>query len=331
MIQSIIGRLKPPAVCPRAVPILLALCGCEGLADDDADAGVNGFGAGQEQVDPGPPPLPTLVTIVPQSIIAGPGRSNGTEWDGNGSIPQADIAEAASALATQNYAAMAAIAAGWAQQGWGAPDIVGTISLESGGVVVGSCTIPSRTAEDSYVVDTSFCRFEGVPFNGGNVSLIFSLRDEDALNDDPIDPVTVSRADILSAFEARDSYAVKSEVPIENALPDILYVRIKVDEFTGGAGETGGADGAGGMAPPPNGGTLPPEGGTLPPNAETGCVWDEACGDGFVVCFADAQCLPDGDGDGCPDSFVGDGQCDEPTNNTSGLCPMGTDSADCAQ
>ena len=178
---------------------------------------------------------------MPQRIIAGLGRSNGTEWDGNGSIPQADIAEAATALATQNYAAMAAMAVGWAQQGWGAPDM------------------------------------------------------------------------ILSAFEARDAYAVKSAAPNENTLPDILDVRIKVDEFTGGAGETGGADGAGGMAPPPNGGTLPPEGGTLPPNGETGCAWDEACGAGFVVCSGDGECLPDGDGDGCPDSFVGDGQCDEPT------------------
>ena len=262
---------------------------------------------------------------MPQRIIAGPGRSNGTEWDGIGSIPQADIAKAATALATQNYAAMAAMALGWAQQGWGAPDIIGTISLESGGVVVDSCEIPPRTAEDSYVVDTSFCRFERVSFNDGNVSLSFSLKDEDFGDHDPIDPVNVGRADILSAFEARDAYAVKSAAPNENTLPDILYVRIKVDEFTGGAG------GAGGMEPPPNGGTLPPEGGTLPPNGETGCAWDEACGAGFVVCSGDGECLPDGDGDGCPDSFVDDGQCDEPTNDASGFCPMGTDSADCAQ
>jgi len=171
--------------------------------------------------------LPASVRFVRVSIVnalIGPGKVDGTMWDGPGQrVDQETISSLSSALVgTSPYAAAAAVMAGLAQTALDKPDPKGYATLEAS---QGSQTVDMpRDFRDTFTPLWRSAVFDRVDLSGQpRVRVV--LLDADALEDDAIATVEITSQDLQAALRAGTVY----QVPVsEQSMKQLLFVGISV-------------------------------------------------------------------------------------------------------
>lgn len=155
------------------------------------------------QLDPvvqAPPPPPTFASVSLVGVTIGPGKSDGSQWDGFFSMPAGLALEVARNMEAPNDYMVTLDLLNRASQGLAKPDIYGETQLLVGGTVASSLVLPLG-AEDSFSPTWTHIGWQHVPLDE-DVRLRVSLMDEDMTSDDPVGVFELSTADLRAAMNA---------------------------------------------------------------------------------------------------------------------------------
>jgi len=191
--------------------------------------GADGHGATGGIVAPPPPPPPPperLVTVQIIDAVIGPGKADGSAWDGFGSIPSALSKSLSQALVGVNpYAAVLALLADPASRSLAKPDAYGSAQATLHGVATSAMPLATRAQaiSDNFTpIWPASWAFRNVPIDS-DVRITVTLWDADLAIDDPIGAVVINAADLKAALAAQKKVEVKVDDQTSNQL---LFVGI---------------------------------------------------------------------------------------------------------
>jgi len=155
------------------------------------------------QLDPvvqAPPPPPTFASVSLVGVTIGPGKSDGSQWDGFFSMPAGLALEVARDMDAPNDYVVTLDLLNRVSQGLAKPDIYGETQLLVGGTLASSLVLPLG-AEDSFTPTWNRIGWQHVPLDE-DVRLRVSLMDEDMTSDDPVGVFELSTAELRAAMNA---------------------------------------------------------------------------------------------------------------------------------
>lgn len=130
------------------------------------------------------PPPPTFATVSVLGVTIGPGKSDGSQWDGFFSIPAGLALEVARDMQAPNDYVVTLDLLNRASQGLAKPDIYGEAQLLVQGVNTGSIPMP-LSVEDSFSPTWPRVGWLHVPLDE-DVRLRVSLMDDDMTSPDSV-------------------------------------------------------------------------------------------------------------------------------------------------
>jgi len=155
---------------------------------------------------PPPPPAPRFAHVAFTGVLVGPGKIDGTQWDGpGGSVRREDWQQIAIALgAADPYAAVIGVLAGPTIQALEKPDCAGTAMLTSS---AGTGTSWELTKKQDSFTPQWRSTWDHVPLDG-SARIHVELIDRDVAFDDPMGVFEVNATWIQAAFNAGKVLAV---------------------------------------------------------------------------------------------------------------------------
>jgi hypothetical protein len=178
---------------------------------------------------PPPPPLPAYVRIAVVDALVGPGKSDGSAWDGAGAVPLDAVADLSSALSRLDPRA-AFLEAGAVVGKVGTsviepPDPQGTVDLFLGGQLLGRHTLGRKGQGDTFTPlwegPPSWSR---VPLSPA-VHISGELVDSDLTYNDPMGRFQIGYDQIVAALRAGQVHHVKVS---DQTYRQVLFVGIEV-------------------------------------------------------------------------------------------------------
>jgi hypothetical protein len=178
-----------------------------------------------------PPQLPATVSIEVLSALIGPGKVDGTTWDGTGTVPP-DILEAlADAFGYPGVDKIVDVVQQAAYQALSKPDPFGTANLNpdgSGFDAINDVELATRitNTEDTFtpIWPMPFPGWKDLAFDDA-LQVRLTLYDEDLSLDDDMGVVTINYADLLEAWQAQDSHWIRVE---DQGDGQILAIQVQV-------------------------------------------------------------------------------------------------------
>lgn len=207
--------------------------GDAGDTSSAATSGAGGASAGAASV------LPDSVTIEMLGALIGPGKSDGTEWDGPGKIPDDVVTGLATALGSPEIAPILNFAQGAAYQALSKPDPYGIAQLNWDGSGFDPAQTISLATVDNNRQDTftpdwpmdasgALPGWATVPFTP-DLQIRVDLDDEDLTAPDHIGTVTIDFPDLKKAWESKKSYWILTGDPTKQLLAVQVQVTGKVN------------------------------------------------------------------------------------------------------
>lgn len=149
---------------------------------------------------PPPPPPPGFARVSLTGMLIGPGKVDGTQWDGpGGTVDTDDWAMIASALSRSNpYAAAASVMAGPAMQALEKPDVGGSATLVTSSGDGDEFGLAKN--QDSFAPNWTGVTWDHVPLDGSARIRVVAI-DRDLADDDPMGIFEISASDINQAIQ----------------------------------------------------------------------------------------------------------------------------------
>jgi hypothetical protein len=173
------------------------------------------------------PTVPGYVNIEIISALLGPSKSDGTPWDGTGTVPASVTDGLAIALRVPGMGDILNFMASSTIQSLSKPDPLGTAQLDVGSGFGNAITLANA---NNLTIDTFEPTWPGQP---GWLSVKFSmalkvrltLQDEDLLYNDDVGVATITGSDLYQAWLDGRTYWVRVEGQTQNQL---LAVAVQV-------------------------------------------------------------------------------------------------------
>lgn len=175
------------------------------------------------------------VSVQFVDAIIAPAESNGSPWDGVGTVPQSVIDEVSTALVGANpVAGVLAALADPALSTFDPPDPYGTVQATVFGIPgpvypdLASSTNPVPNTYNPIWPNGGFT-YTNVPIDS-DVRILVSLWDSDLVYDDTIGAATINSSDLMTALAADHKYEVQVNDQTNNQL---LFIGIEVVQQAG--------------------------------------------------------------------------------------------------
>jgi len=188
-----------------------SLAGTGGMAASGGDAGSTAGTGGEGAL----PNLPITVGIELLGALIGPGKSDGTQWDGTDTVPPEVLELVATAAGVPGAGALLGVVQDAAYQALSKPDPFGVAELNWDGtqfdpdldlVLADIETNDDDTFQPLWPSPTP--SWSDVPFDPG-VQVRVTLHDEDLTDHDAIGIATINYDDLVEAWLAQDSHWIR--------------------------------------------------------------------------------------------------------------------------
>ena len=171
------------------------------------------------------PPTPRFVHIAFTSVLVGPAKSNGCQWDGltcnAGGTAKAISAVDAALAVTNPYAAAAFVLAGPAASALEKPDPTGVAELYAGGTFQ-SIALPKR--QDTFTPQWTNARWMNVKLEPAT-RLSVRLQDADLINNDDMAIFEIGFNHLMAALHSQGTY----QVPVYmETYKQVLFAEVSV-------------------------------------------------------------------------------------------------------
>lgn len=251
--STVLGCTVPPASdefgsggAPNCIPGSQAACSipnsCTGIQVctpdghgygpcDCGDAGLGGTGGTAAGGAGGAGAYPNFVNIELISILAGPGKVDGTQWDSSDNVPPEVWEGLASALGLPGVGALFDFMESAAAKSLNKPDPVGVAELDwTGNGFDPLFEITLSAPDDTFlpiwekVPGKGMPGWHNVPYAPG-VKVRLTLRDEDLVTDDDMGICTLDGEDIAAAWQNGGTFWVRVETQTQK---QVLAVALQV-------------------------------------------------------------------------------------------------------